>query len=367
MTVREEPSPLTGGPRRRPGRRHRPRRSDPRRASRAWRRAPAQKQRPHRRTTSGRGGQGPDRPGAVQRRPSAAPEDRRDAITGRRHPRTVPPRSDPAGGEGGGRPAPRSGGGRERSRFAPPARGRSWQVLVIGLRAAVRPAGARAGPARGRRPAPGRRRSRERAGGAILKLPTFGSGWAASRARGRGFELGLTLRFHAGGLTSVRAGPTAREERRFHARNARRSTARRPSTTRASPPRPAIRAPRDDVFTSSRGGHRPHRAPGICTGTARPRRSSFLFIKTTNPGCQVWSERGTKHKHASTAFLPQVPSRSRRERSARHRPFGPPVQSAHIESGTARRPGLRLLRARLARQRRRRDRDDPIDGLTTRR
>ena len=227
----------------------------------------------------------------------------------------------------------------------------------------VRPAGARAELAGlGDRLA-----GRRRAGRAGSRSPARSRPTAVSRARGRGFELGLTLRFHAGGLTSVRAGPTAREERRFHARNARRSTARRPSTTRASPPRPAIRAPRDDVFTSSRGGHRPHRAPGICTGTARPRRSSFLFIKTTNPGCQVWSERGTKHKHASTAFLPQVPSRSRRERSARHRPFGPPVQSAHIESGTARRPGLRLLRARLARQRRRRDRDDPIDGLTTRR
>ena len=227
----------------------------------------------------------------------------------------------------------------------------------------VRPAGARAKLAGlGDRLA-----GRRRAGRAGSRSPARSRPTAVSRARGRGFELGLTLRFHAGGLTSVRAGPTAREERRFHARNARRSTARRPSTTRASPPRPAIRAPRDDVFTSSRGGHRPHRAPGICTGTARPRRSSFLFIKTTNPGCQVWSERGTKHKHASTAFLPQVPSRSRRERSARHRPFGPPVQSAHIESGTARRPGLRLLRARLARQRRRRDRDDPIDGLTTRR
>ena len=227
----------------------------------------------------------------------------------------------------------------------------------------VRPAGARAELAGlGDRLA-----GRRRAGRAGSRSPARSRPTAVSRARGRGFELGLTLRFHAGGLASVRAGPTAREERRFHARNARRSTARRPSTTRASPPRPAIRAPRDDVFTSSRGGHRPHRAPGICTGTARPRRSSFLFIKTTNPGCQVWSERGTKHKHASTAFLPQVPSRSRRERSARHRPFGPPVQSAHIESGTARRPGLRLLRARLARQRRRRDRDDPIDGLTTRR
>jgi len=37
-----------------------------------------------------------------------------------------------------------------------------------------------------------------------------------------------------------------------------------------APPRPAIRALQDGVFTSSRGGHRPHRAPGICTGTARP-------------------------------------------------------------------------------------------------
>lgn len=324
MTVREEPSPLTGGPRRRPGRRHRPRRSDPRRASRAWRRAPAQKQHPHRRTTSGRGGQGPDRPGAVRRRPSAAPEDRRDAITGWRHPRTVPPRSDPAGGEGG-RPAPRSGGGRERSRFAPPARGQGRLEVAGPLPADGGSAVVFAADPAKHRPAPGRRRSRERASGA----------------------------------DSARGATPPRPERATEHREA--------AVDDPAPPRPAIRALQDGVFTSSRGGHRPHRAPGICTGTARPRRSSFLFIKTTNPGCQVWSERGTKHKHASTAIFPQVPSRSRRERSARHRPFGPPVQSAHIESGTARRPGLRLLRACLARQRRRRDRDDPIDGLTTRR
>lgn len=237
----------------------------------------------------------------------------------------MPPRSDPAGGEGDARRP-----------------GRAEAASAVGS-------------------------PRRRAGRAGSRSPARSRPTAASRARGRGSWRRSTGMMPASGLASARAGPTAREERRFHARNARRSTARRPSTTRASPPRPAIRAPRDDVFTSSRGGHGPHRAPGICTGTARPRRSSFLFIKTTNPGCQVWSERGTKHKHASTAIFPQVPSRSRRERSARHRPFGPPVQSAHIESGTARRPGLRLLRARLARQRRRRDRDDPIDGLTTRR
>lgn len=386
MTVREEPSPLTGGPRRRPGRRHRPRRSDPRRASRAWIRAPAQKQRPHRRTTSGRGGQGPRSPGS-----SSA-----EAIGGargssRRHHGTETPENGAAaigsgGRRGGGRPAPRSGGGRKRSQFAPPARGRSWRVLVIGLRAAVRPAGARAGPARGRRPAPGRRRIGSGLRGRPGETSARSRPTAVSRARGRGSWRRSTGMMPASGLASARAGPTAREERRFHARNARllvdpyRSQigATPPRPERATehreaafddpvPPRPAIRAPQDDVFTSSRGGHGPHRASGICTGTARPRRSPFLFIKTTNPGCQVWSERGTKHKHASTAIFPQVPSRSRRERSARHRPFGPPVQSAHIESGTARWPGLRLLRARLARQRRRRDRDDPIDGLTTRR
>ena len=269
MTVREEPSPLTGGPRRRPGRRHRPRRSDPRRASRAWRRAPAQKQRPHRRTTSGRGGQGPDRPGAVRRRPSAAPEDRRDAITGRRHPRTVPPRSDPAGGEGG-RPAPRSGGGRERSRFAPLARGRSWQVLVIGLRAA----GARAGPARGRRPAPGRRRSRERAGGARVVWAARGACEAVSRARGRGSWRRPTGMMPASGLASARAGPTAREERHPRARNARRSTARRPSTT------PCLPAPRS-VHCRTASSRHPAEGTGPTgrPGSARepPGRADHLF------------------------------------------------------------------------------------------
>lgn len=324
MTVREEPSPLTGGPRRRPGRRHRPRRSDPRRASRAWRRAPAQKQHPHRRTTSGRGGQGPRSPGS-----SSA-----EAIGGargssRRHHGTEAPENGAAaigsGGRGGGRPAPRSGGGRERSRFAPPARGQGRLEVAGPLPADGGSAAVFAADPAKRRPTPGRRRPRERAGGA----------------------------------DSARGATPPRPERATEHREA--------AVDDPAPPRPAIRALQDGVFTSSRGGHRPHRAPGICTGTARPRRSSFLFIKTTNPGCQVWSERGTKHKHASTAIFPQVPSRSRRERSARHRPFGPPVQSAHIESGTARRPGLRLLRARLARQRRRRDRDDPIDGLTTRR
>ena len=185
MTVREEPSPLTGGPRRRPGRHHRPRRSDPRRASRAWSRAPAQKQRPRRRTTSGRGGQGPRSPGS-----SSA-----EAIGGargssRRHHGTEAPENGAAaigsGGRGGGRPAPRSGGGRERSRFAPPARGRSWQVLVIGLQAAVRPAGARAGPARGRRPAPGRRRIGGGLRGRPGETPARSRPTAVSRARGRG-------------------------------------------------------------------------------------------------------------------------------------------------------------------------------------
>ena len=250
----------------------------------------------------------------------------------------------------------------------------------------VRPAGARAELAGLGDRLAGRRSPRRRAGRAGSRSPARSRPTAVSRARGRGSWRRSTGMMPASGLASARAGPTAREERRFHARNARllvdpyRSQigATPPRPERATehreaafddpvPPRPAIRAPQDDVFTSSRGGHGPHRASGICTGTARPRRSPFLFIKTTNPGCQVWSERGTKHKHASTAIFPQVPSRSRRERSARHRPFGPPVQSAHIESGTARWPGLRLLRARLARQRRRRDRDDPIDGLTTRR
>ena len=250
----------------------------------------------------------------------------------------------------------------------------------------VRPAGARAELAGLGDRLAGRRSPRRRAGRAGSRSPARSRPTAVSRARGRGHTQATDIRLRMGGLASARAGLLASpdrhdarqrpREREGGADSARGATPPRPERATEHreaavddpvPPRPAIRAPRDDVFTSSRGGHRPHRAPGICTGTARPRRSSFLFIKTTNPGCQVWSERGTKHKHASTAFLPQVPSRSRRERSARHRPFGPPVQSAHIESGTARRPGLRLLRARLARQRRRRDRDDPIDGLTTRR
>ena len=250
----------------------------------------------------------------------------------------------------------------------------------------VRPAGARAGPARGRRPAPGRRRIGGGLRGRPGETPAHSRPTAASRARGRGQGRNIHAPLGKGGLASARAGHTKvgaeggefrrSRERAGGADSARGATPPRPERATEHreaafddpvPPRPAIRAPQDDVFTSSRGGHGPHRASGICTGTARPRRSPFLFIKTTNPGCQVWSERGTKHKHASTAIFPQVPSRSRRERSARHRPFGPPVQSAHIESGTARWPGLRLLRARLARQRRRRDRDDPIDGLTTRR
>ena len=161
---------------------------------------------------------------------SATPEDRRDAITGRSHPRTVPPRSDPAGGEGGDARRP----------------GRAEAASAVGS-------------------------PRRRAGRAGSRSPARSRPTAASRARGRGSWRRSTGMMPASGLASARAGPTAREERRFHARNARRSTARRPSTTRASPPRPAIRAPRDDVFTSSRGGHGPHRAPGICTGTARPR------------------------------------------------------------------------------------------------
>ena len=230
MTVREEPSPLTGGPRRRPGRRHRPRRSDPRRASRAWIRAPAQKQRPHRRTTSGRGGQGPRSPGS-----SSA-----EAIGGargssRRHHGTETPENGAAAIGSGGR-----GGGDARRP------GRAEAASAVGS-------------------------PRRRAGRAGSRSPARSRPTAASRARGRGSWRRSTGMMPASGLASARAGPTAREERRFHARNARRSTARRPSTTRASPPRPAIRAPRDDVFTSSRGGHGPHRAPGICTGTARPR------------------------------------------------------------------------------------------------
>lgn len=288
MTVREEPSPLTGGPRRRPGRHHRPRRSDPRRASRAWSRAPAQKQRPRRRTTSGRGGQGPRSPGS-----SSA-----EAIGGargssRRHHGTEAPENGAAaigsGGRGGGRPAPRSGGGRERSRFAPPARGRSWQVLVIGLQAAVRPAGARAGPARGRRPAPGRRRIGGGLRGRPGETPAHSRPTAASRARGRGVRWRPSSTRSAGGLASARAGHTKvgaeggefrrSRERAGGADSARGATPPRPERATEhreaavddpAPPRPAIRALQDGVFTSSRGGHRPHRAPGICTGTARP-------------------------------------------------------------------------------------------------
>ena len=259
MTVREEPSPLTGGPRRRPGRHHRPRRSDPRRASRAWSRAPAQKQRPRRRTTSGRGGQGPRSPGS-----SSA-----EAIGGargssRRHHGTEAPENGAAaigsGGRGGGRPAPRSGGGRERSRFAPPARGRSWQVLVIGLQAAVRPAGARAGPARGRRPAPGRRRIGGGLRGRPGETPAHSRPTAASRARGRGTQRLAQKGVSSGGLASARAGPTAREERHPRARNARRSTARRPSTT------PRLPAPRSVHCRTASSRH-----PAEGTGpTGRP-------------------------------------------------------------------------------------------------
>ena len=165
MTVREEPSPLTGGPRRRPGRHHRPRRSDPRRASRAWRRAPAQKQHPHRRTTSGRGGQGPRSPGS-----SSA-----EAIGGargssRRHHGMAAPENGAAaigsGGRGGGTPG------------APVGRRPRAQ--------SVRPAGARAGPARGRRPAPGRRRIGGGLRGRPGETPARSRPTAVSRARGRG-------------------------------------------------------------------------------------------------------------------------------------------------------------------------------------
>lgn len=165
MTVREEPSPLTGGPRRRPGRHHRPRRSDPRRASRAWSRAPAQKQRPRRRTTSGRGGQGPRSPGS-----SSA-----EAIGGargssRRHHGTEAPENGAAaigsGGRGGGRPAPRSGGGRERSRFAPPARGQGRLEVAGPLPADGGLASARAGLLASLDRHDARQRPREREGGA---------------------------------------------------------------------------------------------------------------------------------------------------------------------------------------------------------
>ena len=185
MTVREEPSPLTGGPRRRPGRHHRPRRSDPRRASRAWSRAPAQKQRPRRRTTSGRGGQGPRSPGS-----SSA-----EAIGGargssRRHHGTEAPENGAAaigsGGRGGGRPAPRSGGGRERSRFAPPARGQGRLEVAGPLPADGGSAAVFAADPAKRRPTPGRRRPRERAGGAHKGWRRRGGVPAVSRARGRG-------------------------------------------------------------------------------------------------------------------------------------------------------------------------------------
>lgn len=218
MTVREEPSPLTGGPRRRPGRRHRPRRSDPRRASRAWIRAPAQKQRPHRRTTSGRGGQGPRSPGS-----SSA-----EAIGGargssRRHHGTETPENGAAAIGSGGR----RGGG---TPGAPVGRRPQAQ--------SVRPAGARAGPARGRRPAPGRRRIGGGLRGRPGETPAHSRPTAASRARGRGTQRLAQKGVSSGGLASARAGPTAREERHPRARNARRSTARRPSTT------PCLPAPR---------------------------------------------------------------------------------------------------------------------------
>lgn len=273
MTVREEPSPLTVGPRRRPGRRHRPRRSDPRRASRAWRRAPAQKQRPRQRTTSGRGGQGPRSPGSSSAEAIGGARGSSRRHHGTEAPRTVPPRSDPAGGEGG-RPAPRSGGGRERSRFAPPARVRSWQVLVIGLQAAVRPAGARAGPARGRRPAPGRRRIGSGLRGRPGETPARSRPTAVSRARGRGSWRRSTGMMPASGLASARAGPTAREERHPRARNARRSTARRPSTTLCLP------APRS-VHRRTASSRHPAEGTGPTgrPGSARepPGRADHLF------------------------------------------------------------------------------------------
>ena len=284
----------------------------------------------------------------------------------------------------------RDGGTRERCRRDRIRRaGRGTPGAPVGRRPraqSVRPAGARAELAGLGDRLAGRRSPRRRAGRAGSRSPARSRPTADRRRSSRQTRRNAGPLPADGGLASARAGHTKvgaeggefrrSRERAGGADSARGATPPRPERATEhreaavddpAPPRPAIRALQDGVFASSRGGHRPHRAPGICTGTARPRRSSFLFIKTTNPGCQVWSERGTKHKHASTAIFPQVPSRSRRERSARHRPFGPPVQSAHIESGTARWPGLRLLRARLARQRRRRDRDDPIDGLTTRR
>ena len=268
MTVREEPSPLTGGPRRRPGRHHRPRRSDPRRASRAWSRAPAQKQRPRRRTTSGRGGQGPRSPGS-----SSA-----EAIGGargssRRHHGTEAPENGAAaigsGGRGGGTPGAPVGR-RPRAQSVRPAGARAELAglgdRLAGRRSPRRRAG-RAGsrsPARSR-PTADRRRSSRQTRRNAGPLPADG-GLASARAGHTkvGAEGGefRRSRERAGGADSARGATPPRPERATEHREA--------AVDDPAPPRPAIRALQDGVFTSSRGGHRPHRAPGICTGTARP-------------------------------------------------------------------------------------------------
>ena len=239
MTVREEPSPLTGGPRRRPGRHHRPRRSDPRRASRAWSRAPAQKQRPRRRTTSGRGGQGPRSPGS-----SSA-----EAIGGargssRRHHGTETPENGAAaigsGGRGGGTPG------------APVGRRPRAQ--------SVRPAGARAELAGLGDRLAGRRSPRRRAGRAGSRSPARSRPTADRRRSSRQTRRNAGPLPADGGLASARAGPTAREERHPRARNARRSTARRPSTT------PRLPAPRSVHCRTASSRH-----PAEGTGpTGRP-------------------------------------------------------------------------------------------------
>lgn len=265
MTVREEPSPLTGGPRRRPGCRHRPRRSDPRRASRAWRRAPAQKQRP---PIDGRRRGGADKGpiareqfgGGHRRRPRIVETPSRDGGTRERCRRDRIRRA----GRGGTPGAPV--GRRPRAQSVRPAGARA-ELAGLGDRLAGRRRAGRAGsrsPARSR-PTADRRRSSRQTRRNAGPLPADG-GLASARAGHTkvGAEGGEFRRSHerAGGADSARGATPPRPERATEHREA--------AVDDPAPPRPAIRALQDGVFTSSRGGHRPHRAPGICTGTARP-------------------------------------------------------------------------------------------------
>lgn len=227
MTVREEPSPLTGGPRRRPGRHHRPRRSDPRRASRAWSRAPAQKQRPRRRTTSGRGGQGPRSPGS-----SSA-----EAIGGargssRRHHGTETPENGAAAIGSGGR----RGGG---TPGAPVGRRPQAQ--------SVRPAGARAELAGLGDRLAGRRSPRRRAGRAGSRSPARSRPTADRQRSSRQTRRNVGPLPADGGLASARAGLLASLDRHDARQRPREREGGADSARGATLPRPERATPGGSV------------------------------------------------------------------------------------------------------------------------